>query len=128
MLRLILIASLSVILAACSVVMAARGNGVAPKELTKCKTRSCLIANGASPIEATRNKQGKLTSENMRANMPTGSAARAAMHGLLDVGTFGIWEVAGTPIEAVKGKKTGYVISVQYKNDGNTIKHMTFEF
>ncbi|BCA93816.1 hypothetical protein TUM19329_01770 [Legionella antarctica] len=108
--------------------MAARSNGVNPKQLSQCKTRSCLIAAGATPIDQNKNKQGKLYSENLRATMPTGSAARAAMHGLLDVGTLGIWEVAGTPIEAVKGKKTGYVIAVKYAEDGSTIKHMAFEF
>lgn len=115
-------------LTGCSVVMAAKGNGVNPKELGNCRTRSCLIAAGAVPVDHTNNKQGKIYSENFRATMPTGSAARAAMHGLLDVGTLGIWEVAGTPIEAVKSKKTGYVVAVQYNEDGNTIKHMSFQF
>lgn len=126
--RNVLVFLLSLSLSACSVVMAARSNGVSPKQLSQCKTRSCVIATGVTPIEKHKNKQGKLTSENFRANMPTGSAARAAMHGLLDVSTLGIWEVAGTPIEAVKGKKTGYVVVVKYAEDGSTIKHMTFEF
>ena len=115
-------------LAACSVVMAAKSNGISPKQLTQCKTRSCLIAEGAVPINSSKNKQGKVYAETFRATMPTGSAARAAMHGLLDVGTMGLWEVAGTPIEAVKGKKTGYVIQAKYADDGSTIKHMSFEF
>jgi len=39
------------------------------------------------------------------------------MHGLLDVATLGVWEVAGTPIEATKNKK--YVtLTVQYSADG----------
>jgi hypothetical protein len=126
--RNILIIVLGLSLSACSVIMAARNNGVSPKHLTQCKTRSCLIAAGAAPIDNSKNKRGKIYSENFRANMPTGSAARAAMHGLLDVSTLGIWEVAGTPIEAVKGKKVTYVISVKYAEDGNTIKHMAFEF
>lgn len=108
--------------------MAARNNGVNPKQLSQCKTRSCLIATGATPVDVKKDKQGKIYAEHLRATMPTGSAARAAMHGLLDVGTLGIWEVAGTPIEAVKSKKTGYIVAVQYAQDGNTIKHMTFEF
>ncbi len=47
------------------------------------------------------------------------------MHGLLDVATFGIWEVAGTPIE---GKKRGgfYVFKVEYDNDG-TVLNATIE-
>lgn len=126
--RKLLIILISVSLTACSVVMAAKENGVNPKDLGNCKTRSCLIAAGATPIDYTNGRQKKRSSENFRATMPTGSAARAAMHGLLDVGTLGLWEVAGTPIEAVKGKKTGYVIAVKYDTDGTTIKHMSFQF
>lgn len=128
MIRKLLIILLSMSLTACSVVMAAKGNGVNPKDLGNCKTRSCLIAAGAIPIDHTKGKKGRISSENFRATMPTGSAARAAMHGLLDVGTLGLWEVAGTPIEAVKGKKTGYVVAVKYDEDGSTIKHMSFHF
>ena len=126
--RNILIASICVSLSACSVVMASRSSGVNPKELQACKVRSCLIAAGAIPINQQKNKQGKLYSENFRATMQTGSAARAVMHGVLDVATVGIWEVAGTPIEGIKGKKTGYVIIANYTEDGNTIKHLSFEF
>jgi hypothetical protein len=32
------------------------------------------------------------------------SAGRAAMHGIMDVLTLGIWEVVGTPIEALQGE------------------------
>lgn len=127
MIQKLLISLICVSLTACSVVMAAKGNGVNPKELGGCKTRSCLIASGATPIDH-HSKQGKLYSENFRATMPTGSAARAAMHGLLDVSTLGLWEVAGTPIEGVKGKKIGYVVAVKYDQDGSTVKHMSFQF
>lgn len=115
------------VLTACSVVMAAKGGGVNPKELSKCQTRACLIATGATPIDS-ENKNGKRQSETFKASMPTGSAARSAMHGLLDIGTLGIWEAAGTPIEGVKGKKSRYVIVAQYAADGNTIKHINFQF
>ena len=33
------------------------------------------------------------------------SAGRAVAHGVMDVLTLGIWELAGTPIEAVQGEK-----------------------
>jgi hypothetical protein len=36
-------------------------------------------------------------------NQPSGG--RAVMHGVLDVLTLGIWEVVGTPLEAVQGSK-----------------------
>lgn len=38
------------------------------------------------------------------------SAGRAAMHGLMDVLTLGIWELAGTPIEATQGDDMQVVV------------------
>ena len=43
------------------------------------------------------------------------SAGRAAGHAVLDVLTLGLWEIAGTPIEAVQGEK--YTATIVY--DGN---------
>lgn len=126
--RALLITYTCLSISACSVVMASRSDGVSPQKINQCRTRNCLIAEGATPIDHKTNKDGEMVSENFRATMPTGSAARAVMHGLLDVSTLGVWEVAGTPIEAVKGKKTAYVINVQYERSGSTIKHMTFNF
>jgi hypothetical protein len=54
---------------------------------------------------------------------PKGSAGRAAMHGVLDVFTLGIWEVAGTPIEGTKGKKEMYPIKIYYE-DGEKINRV----
>jgi len=44
------------------------------------------------------------------------SAARAVMHGGMDVLTFGLWELVGTPVEAVQGQK--YEMTVTYDADG----------
>lgn len=111
----------SFLLASCSVIMSARNNGVNATTLSKCKTRSSLIADGAQPISHKTNKQGKFVSEMFKAQIPTGSAARAAMHGVLDVATFGVWEVVGTPIEIIKGKKRFYIVKANYKADGETV-------
>lgn len=40
------------------------------------------------------------------------SAGRAVGHGVLDLLTLGLWEIAGTPIEAVQGEKQ--TISITY--------------
>jgi len=45
------------------------------------------------------------------------------MHGVLDVFTLGLWEVAGTPIEGAKGKKEMYSIRIYYK-DGEEIQRV----
>ena len=44
------------------------------------------------------------------------SPGRAAMHGTLDVVTFGLWELVGTPMEAMRGQK--YQMTVVYDADG----------
>jgi hypothetical protein len=43
------------------------------------------------------------------------SAGRAVGHGVMDVLTLGLWEVVGTPIEAVQGDKRQ--LSITYDSD-----------
>ena len=45
------------------------------------------------------------------------SAGRAVAHGAMDFLTLGIWEIVGTPVEAVQGQK--YRMNVTYDADGN---------
>lgn len=109
-------------LSSCSVVMSARSGGVDITELSKCATRACILSKDIQPMSHKTDKDGTIIYEEYKAYPPTGSAARAAMHGVLDVATFGIWEAAGTPIEAVKGEKQYYIVKISYEKDGNTIK------
>jgi outer membrane protein assembly factor BamE (lipoprotein component of BamABCDE complex) len=44
------------------------------------------------------------------------SAGRAVGHGIMDVLTLGIWEVVGTPIEAVQGEKKQITITYDKNN------------
>ncbi len=44
------------------------------------------------------------------------SAGRAVAHGAMDFLTLGIWELVGTPVEAVQGKK--YQMTVNYDAEG----------
>lgn len=110
-------------LPACSVFMAADKKGVDFDTFAQCKTRECIIANGAVSISKVT-KGGSLVSEVFKAQKPTGSAARATMHGVLDVATIGLWEVAGTPIEGSMDKKNEYAFKVIYEQnaDSNDIK------
>ena len=110
-------------LPSCSVFMAAKKEGVSIDELSKCQTRSCIISKGAIPIESKKNESGEIVEESYQVQKPTGSAGRAAMHGVLDVFTLGLWEVAGTPIEGSKGKKEMYSIRIFYE-DGDKIKRV----
>jgi hypothetical protein len=45
------------------------------------------------------------------------SAGRAVLHGGMDVLTFGLWELVGTPAEAMQGQK--YEMTVTYDAEGN---------
>lgn len=98
--------------------MAAQTGGTDVESISACKTRSCLIPKGAQAIKKVGN------TEFFQVQKPTGSAARAAMHGVLDVATFGIWEIAGTPIETVANKKEIYIIKATYSHDGETINSL----
>lgn len=109
-------------LTSCSVFMAANKKGTSVDQLTDCKTRSCLLTKGAVSLNTKKNKNGTLVEETFQVRKPTGFAARAAMHGALDVATFGIWEVAGTPMEGVMDQSEMYLVKVLYKNDGEEIR------
>ena len=109
----------------CAVVMATRGGGVSLEELSKCRTRSCVMSKEVALVDSKKDDQGNLI-ETYRVQKPRQSATRAIMHGLLDVSTFGLWEIVGTPIEAVKGKKEFYVITVHYDAE-EKIQRVTFE-
>lgn len=105
----------------CSVFMAAKKEGVSVEELSQCRTRSCVLSKGAVPNKTEKNEQGEII-ETYTVQAPKGSTARAVMHGVLDVATFGIWEAAGTPMEGAMGKKKYYSIKVIYDKDENVKK------
>jgi hypothetical protein len=46
-------------------------------------------------------------------NAPSGG--RAIGHGVMDVLTFGVWEIVGTPVEGASSGKT--IITINYRDD-----------
>lgn len=101
----------------CAVAMAARTGGVKLEEVQACQTRDCFLNKDSVQIIQVAKLQSGETMESYRFQLKRGSAGRAAMHGLLDVATIGVWEVAGTPIEATKDKK--YVtVTATYSTSG----------
>lgn len=97
--------------------MAARTGGVKLEDVQRCQTRDCFLNQDSVQIVQVAKLQNDETMESYRYQLKRGSAGRAAMHGLLDVATLGVWEVAGTPIEATKDKK--YVtVTATYRVDG----------
>jgi 5S rRNA maturation endonuclease (ribonuclease M5) len=108
-------------LPACSVGMAARTGGVKAEEITQCQSRECFIAEEKMEIIEVSKRDDGSFSETYKFQIKRGSAGRAAMHGLLDVATLGIWEVAGTPIEATKKKKY-ILITADYDAQGKLLR------
>ncbi|MDJ0947146.1 MAG: hypothetical protein QNJ30_27145 [Kiloniellales bacterium] len=105
------------LLSGCSVGMAAAGTE--DPNLAVCKagaTRLDIERELGGPRDTTQHDDGSLECvyEYEIGNEP--SPGRAVVHGTLDVLTFGIWELVGTPIEALQGTK--YEMTVVYGPDG----------
>lgn len=100
-------------LSSCSVVMAAKKEGTSIDKLQDSRTRAQVLSYGPAIISSERNECGELI-EVYQFKKEQGSAARAFMHGMLDVSTFGIWEVVGTPIEAAIHEERYYIIKIRY--------------
>lgn len=97
----------------CSVVMAARKSGTSIEKLQYCKTRGQFLAYGPVVISSEQLPTGEII-EVYQYQKERGSAARALMHGVLDVSTFGLWEVVGTPIEVCVDQQTFFTLKVYY--------------
>ena len=111
----------------CAVVMAARQPGY--KDINSLRTgdpRADVIAILGSPTASETDAQGnKVDVFQFKQGYSTGAkAARSFGHGVADVLTLGIWEVVGTPTEAVfSGKETA--VKVTYDKD-NKVKELVY--
>lgn len=103
----------------CSVVMAARKEGVSIDKVQTCRTRGQILACGATVLSSERLYSGELI-ETYQLQKERGSATRALMHGALDVSTCGLWEVVGTPIEASDARE--YFVIKTYYDQNEFIK------
>lgn len=99
----------------CSVAMAARKEGVSIDKVQASRTRGQILACGATVVSSDRQPNGELV-EVYQMQKERGSAARALMHGVLDISTLGMWEAIGTPIEACDTKEF-FTIKVFYACD-----------
>ncbi len=73
-------------------------------------TRGEIELQMGSPIEIREDNGGRIdVYEYEIGNEP--SAGRAIGHGVMDVLTLGLWEIAGTPIEGVQGEKKRLLIT-----------------
>ena len=107
--------------AGCSVYMASKKEGTSIEQVNQAKTRGAIRAQqGVEVISTDKNEDGELI-EVYKIKEPKGSTSRAVMHGLLDVATLGIWEIAGTPIEGSQEDKF-YSVKIYYDKDENVKK------
>jgi hypothetical protein len=101
--RFYVLALLSIFIAGCSVVMATQQPSRKDfAVLSKGVDRSRVVAELGSPL-TTDVKDGKRKDVfYVKQGYSTGAkAGRAIFHGVADVFTLGLWEVVGTPVEAV---------------------------
>lgn len=106
------------ILSGCSVGMAVAGKET--PNLAVCRvgaTQADIQAELGRPTSSRvlENGDSVCTYEYEVGNEP--SASRAVMHGGMDVLTLGLWELVGTPVEAVQGQK--YEMTVTYDTEGS---------
>ncbi len=121
--KLISIALIVFLSTGCSVFMAAKQPSAKNLDVMSIGTpRSVVLAEFGQPVNTS--KKGGLTVDvfSFVQGYSSGTkASRAIFHGLADVFTLGIWEVAGTPIESyADGTKVAY--EVTYGDDDKVTK------
>ena len=116
--RLSILCLLLVFVTGCSVVMATQQHSRMDfSVLSEGVDRSRVIAELGSPL-TTEVKDGKRTDVfSVRQGYSTGAkVGRALFHGVADVFTLGLWEVVGTPVEAIA---SGTIVKVGVNYDKN---------
>jgi len=103
----------------CSVFMAAKQPSEKNVDLFKVGTpRSMLLAEFGSPtVTEVRNDKKSEVFKFVQGYSSGVKAGRAFFHGAADVVTFGLWEVVGTPTEAVfSGDEMAYQVTYDDKD------------
>jgi len=93
--------------------MAAKKEGVTPRQVSRCSTRMCFLGLGAEILDKKENPDGTLT-EIYRVKRARGSTIRSFAHGVLSFATLGIWNIVGTPIEGFLSSEDYIVFRVFY--------------
>ena len=97
-------------MSSCSVYKAASNEGISVSDIKKCKTKGCFLSHGMDILDRHQEDNGKHIETYRAIARKSGvNYVRAAGHGVLDVATLGLWEVAGTPIEGSLSNNRGYI-------------------
>ncbi|WP_342267463.1 hypothetical protein [Candidatus Tisiphia endosymbiont of Empis tessellata] len=98
------------ILSSCSVYKAASNEGISVSDITKCQTKGCFLYYGMEIVNRHQEENGKYMETYRAMARKSGlNYLRAAGHGVLDVMTLRVWEVAGTPVEGAISNNRGYI-------------------
>lgn len=100
---------------------AAEHEGVSPEQIRECSTRACFLGLGGE-ILLTKEKEDGTIVEVYRMKRKRGSSLRSFLHGALSVGTLGLWNVVGTPIEGYVSREGYVVVRAFYDKDENATK------
>ena len=119
--RVALILTVAATLSGCSVAMASKHKGVPLEQAMACQTRTCFLGLRDVQVLASQTQPGGEMLETYKILLSQGSTGRAVMHGLLDVATLGIWEVAGTPIEGSASKDKISIVTARYDPSGKLV-------
>jgi hypothetical protein len=117
--RVLLLILVSVVVCSgCSVYMASKQPGKKDLSVLKEGThRACVIAELGSPLHSEQISDGRMDIYKFIQGYDKGArVSRAVFHGVADVLTLGIWEVVGTPIEAI-ADGTEVTLEVNYDKD-----------
>ena len=97
------LAALVMLIAGCSVGMAMYGHSEPDLRNIQVGADRGAVESYLGRPEKEKTKEGRTVAvyKYQVGNEP--APARAGMHAILDVGTLGLWEFVGTPIELVKG-------------------------
>ncbi len=110
-------------LAGCSVVMATAGKpDPATSSLDLGQSRDIVLLNLGEPSQTNLTDAGRVDTFDLeRGNQP--SIGRAIGHAFLDLITLGLWELAGTPLEAISGES--FRLTITYDNEDKVTKVTT---
>ncbi|MGB7292298.1 MAG: hypothetical protein WBD99_09015 [Thermodesulfobacteriota bacterium] len=109
---------LVILCSGCSVGMALSGNEQKDTSVFyNGAERSFVIAKVGMPDAEMRDKDGNWVDTYLIVKGNDPSAGRAIGHGVMDVLTLGLWEVIGTPVEAVAGKEETGRFVIYYDAD-----------
>lgn len=104
---------LLLLLQSCSVYKAASSEGVSIKNVKKCRERGCFLSLGMDVVDHKLNDDNKyVETYRAKAKKDGTNYLRAVGHGALDIATWGLWEVAGTPIEGAISNNLGYITAI----------------